>query len=85
MIKDILGIGMVIGFCGCFVPQIFKTFKSKSVDGLSQGMVLLALLGNICSLLYQFQTEVLFWNLTKDIVSLIFSVLLLIIYRIYKK
>lgn len=39
-------------FTACFVPQMIRTWRSKTVDGLSFFFLLLQLLGNLVAIAY---------------------------------
>lgn len=82
---ELFGIGMVFGFCGCFLPQIYKSFVTKNVEGVSVHMILLSLMGTLCSLGYSVCTTINIWNMVKDLACLSFTGILLFIYYKYKK
>ena len=68
-------IGYFAGFLTtiAFVPQVFKTWKSKSASDLSLGMFLVFSLGVLCWLIYGILlTEILivFWNTVTLILAL---------------
>jgi uncharacterized protein with PQ loop repeat len=84
-LEKLFGMGMVIGFCFCLIPQIYTTYKTKTVDGLSVHMILLATFGTLCSIGYSSQIGFPIWNILKDVSSLSFSVALLGLYWKYRK
>lgn len=51
-ITDILGWTATILFTICYIPQIIKTYRSNTVDGLSLGLLLVSFLANIVALCY---------------------------------
>ncbi len=68
-------LGSLAGFLttAAFVPQVWKTWKSKSAADLSLGMFVVFSLGVFCWLVYGImisQTPVIFWNAITLILAL---------------
>jgi MtN3 and saliva related transmembrane protein len=68
-------IGFFAGFLTtvAFVPQVLKTWKSKSASDLSLGMFLVFSLGVLCWLIYGVllaEVPIIFWNTVTLILSL---------------
>ena len=68
-------IGYFAGFLTtvAFVPQVLKTWKSKSASDLSLGMFLVFSLGVLCWLIYGVllaEVPIIFWNTVTLILSL---------------
>ena len=68
-------IGYFAGFLTtiAFVPQVFKTWKSKSASDLSLGMFLVFSLGVLCWLIYGIllvKVPIVFWNTITLILAL---------------
>jgi len=51
-ISDMLGWIATILFTICFIPQILKTMRTKTVDGLSFRLLVISFLANIIALCY---------------------------------
>ncbi len=52
VLADILGWTATTLFTLCYIPQMIKTYKSKTVDGLSFGLLLISFVANIVALCY---------------------------------
>jgi MtN3 and saliva related transmembrane protein len=68
-------VGYFAGFLTtiAFVPQVLKTWKSKSASDLSLGMFLVFSLGVFCWLIYGIllaKTPMIFWNMVTLILAL---------------
>ena len=68
-------VGFFAGFLTtiAFVPQVLKTWKSKSASDLSLGMFLVFSLGVFCWLIYGIllaKTPMIFWNMVTLILAL---------------
>ena len=68
-------IGYIAGFLTtiAFVPQVLKTWKSKSASDLSLGMFLVFSLGVLCWLIYGIllaEVPIIFWNTVTFILAL---------------
>ena len=50
--SDILGWTATILFSVCFIPQILKTMRTKTVDGLSFRLLSISFIANIIALCY---------------------------------
>lgn len=50
--QTIFGLGAIVFTGGSFVPQVIKSWKSKSVNDLSWLMIVVHMLANICWLGY---------------------------------
>lgn len=51
---EIIGFTAAILTTGAFLPQVYKTWKTKDVSGLSLPMLLIFFIGIICWLVYGF-------------------------------
>lgn len=51
-LSSILGWIATILFTACYIPQIIKTYKSKTVEGLSLWLLLISFVANIVALYY---------------------------------
>ncbi len=51
-ISDILGWIATGLFTVCYIPQIIKTYKTKTIDGLSFRLLFISFLANIVALWY---------------------------------
>lgn len=51
---QILGWIATVLFIICYIPQIMKTYQTKSIDGLSFRLLLISFVGNIVALWYAF-------------------------------
>jgi MtN3 and saliva related transmembrane protein len=51
-LSDILGWIAAILFAICYLPQIVKTYRTKTVEGLSFGLLFLSFIANIIALWY---------------------------------
>ena len=54
---------LIIGFCGagafavCSLPQVIKSYKTKSTGDISIFFIILSIIGNLCSAAYIFYTN----------------------------
>ena len=51
-LEDILGWVATTLFTVCYIPQIIKTYKTKTVDGLSFRLLFISFIANIVALNY---------------------------------
>ena len=51
-LADILGWTATTLFTVCYIPQIMKTYRTKTVDGLSFRLLLISFVANIIALCY---------------------------------
>ena len=51
-VQDILGWIATILFTVCYIPQIMKTRKTKTIEGLSFRLLFISLLANVIALWY---------------------------------
>ena len=49
---QVLGWTATILFTICYIPQMIKTHRTKTVDGLSFGLLLISFIANIIALCY---------------------------------
>ena len=82
MIDQFEMIGLVAGVLttSAFVPQVYKTWKSKSADGLSLTMYLVFFVGIILWLIYGIYIQSFAMILTNAVTS--FLALLLILFKL---
>jgi MtN3 and saliva related transmembrane protein len=50
--EQALGWAATTLFTFCYIPQIIKTYRTKTVDGLSFGLLLISFIANIVALCY---------------------------------
>lgn len=50
--EQILGWTATILFTICYIPQIIKTYRTKTIDGLSFRLLLISFIANIVALCY---------------------------------
>lgn len=82
MVENIEWIGFVAAILttGAFIPQVFKTFKSRSIEGLSLTMYLSMFTGILLWLLYGIKIGSLSMIVANSITGLLtFSILMMII------
>ncbi|MFC1570655.1 PQ-loop repeat-containing protein, partial [Candidatus Omnitrophota bacterium] len=51
-LSDVLGWTATILFSVCFIPQMLKTYRTKTVDGLSFRLLFISFLANIIAFWY---------------------------------
>lgn len=51
-LSNILGWIATVLFTICYIPQILKTYRTKTVDGLSFGLLFISFIANIIALWY---------------------------------
>jgi len=51
-LTNILGWTATILFTICYIPQILKTYRTKTIDGLSFGLLSISFIANIVALVY---------------------------------
>lgn len=80
-------LGLIGGFLTCitFVPQIFKTWKSKSVKDISVAMFLIVILGNIVWFVYGMLLNSISIMLTNAIVGLSAMVMIFLKWKFTEK
>jgi len=52
MLANVLGWIATVLFSICFVPQILKTYRTKTIDGLSFRLLFISLVANVVALIY---------------------------------
>ena len=81
--NELSGILMAICFVVCYIPQIAKILKTKSVASISVGMYSIAALGNLFGIFYSLNNGEMVWLLVDSIICLILiSILCLILISI---
>ena len=50
--EQILGWAATVLFSICYIPQMLKTYKTKTIDGLSFRLLLISFIANIIALIY---------------------------------
>ena len=75
-------VGFFAGFLTTvsFLPQVLKTWKSRSTSDLSMGMLSIFSLGVMCWLVYGFllqESPMIFWNSVTLILVLVILILIL--------
>ncbi|MCB0459966.1 MAG: SemiSWEET transporter [Flavobacteriaceae bacterium] len=81
---EIIGVAAAIFTTAAFVPQVYKTYKTKSVNELSLGMYLVFLTGLILWLTYGILINSFAIILANTITTILVMVLIYFILR-YKK
>ena len=51
-LSDILGWTATLLFTVCYIPQIIKTYRTKTIDGLSFRLLFISFIANIIALWY---------------------------------
>jgi len=85
LLREILGITMMLCFSFCAIPQIFKIIKNKSSENISIWLAVLPIIGYITGLFYMTLSSFVFWILINQIVGLTISVVLVGVFLRYKK
>jgi MtN3 and saliva related transmembrane protein len=81
MNAEIIGIAAGALSCFTFVPQVVKTWKSKSTDDISLSMFIIASLGTLLWLLYGLMIQSISIIFTNCIVLTLSLVMLFLFYR----
>lgn len=55
--EQVLGWTATALFTVCYIPQIMKTYRTKTIDGLSFRLLLISFIGNIVALCYAFMIK----------------------------
>lgn len=82
--NELSGILMATCFVICYIPQIIKILKTKSVAGISVGMYSMAALGNLFGIFYGFNNEEMLWLFVNSIICLILTSIVLFLQQKYK-
>ena len=80
---EIIGLTAAVFTTSAFVPQVYKTYKTKSVDGLSLTMYIVFLTGIILWLIYGIHLKSLAMILSNIVTGLL--ALLLILFKLRYK
>jgi uncharacterized protein with PQ loop repeat len=76
IVKQISGMIMTISFMLCYLPQIFKIYKTRSSKDVSVTMIVLGLTGYISALIYMYCNEFGIWWFLNYLSGIVSSVLL---------
>ena len=79
MIKDIIGYLGGFFIMISFIPQVIKSYKTKSVDDLSMNMILATLVGTVFWIIYGFLIN----GMPIIVMNIIFGIIVL--YQLYLK
>lgn len=82
--ETVFGILGAVFLSALLIPQIYLTFKTKNVDGLSIIMLILQFLLNINYLSYGIITDDIYLIIANCIATVL-SIILLILWFVYKK
>lgn len=85
MITNIFGLLMCLGFGACYVPQIIKIYKTKSVDDISIPQYWLTILGYSSATLYMFFTGFGWWWLLNYATGIGFCAWVIVLCHRFKK
>lgn len=85
MIANVFGLLMLIGFSSCYIPQIIKIYKTKSVDDISIPQYWLTILGYSSATLYMFFTAFGWWWFLNYATGIGFCVWVIWLCNKYKK
>lgn len=85
LLKEALGITMMLCFSFCTIPQVIKIIKNKSSENVSIWLAVLPIIGYIAGLFYMTLSSFVFWILINQIVGLTISVILVGVFLKYKK
>jgi len=84
-LKEFCGILMAGCFVTCYIPQIFKIFKTKSSKDLSIFFILMPMIGYISGLFYLFLSNTfVLWLLLNYGIGLAMTIFLLFVYFKFK-
>ena len=83
--NDVFGILMTVCFITCYIPQMIKIVKTKSVKDISPMMYVIATLGNLFAILYGVGGEIKPWLVIESFVCLILTCLVLGLWYKYEK
>jgi uncharacterized protein with PQ loop repeat len=85
ILKEFFGVIMAGCFVICYIPQIFKIFKTKSSKDLSLLFVIMPMIGYISGLLYLVLSQsFVLWLVLNYTIGLVMTIFLLVIYYKYK-
>jgi uncharacterized protein with PQ loop repeat len=85
ILKDFFGMAMAACFVTCYIPQIYKIFKTKSSKDLSLLFVIMPMLGYISGLFYLLLSQsFVLWLVLNYAIGLVMTIFLLVIYYRYK-
>ena len=85
-----MNIEILIGYIGsglitiCLVPQVYTTYKTKTVEGLSISFLILQILSSICYVIYGLYEQTLPIIISNG-ATILFSIILIIFYCRYKE
>ena len=72
-------------FVTCYIPQIFKIFKTKSSKDLSLLFVIMPMIGYVSGLFYLAMSQsFVLWLILNYTIGLVMTIFLLVIYYKYK-
>jgi uncharacterized protein with PQ loop repeat len=75
MISTLFGILMLVGFGACYIPQIYKLYKTKSAGDISLGQYYLTVVGYVGATLYMLSENIFgIWLLLNYLSGIIFCV-----------
>jgi len=85
ILKDFFGMVMASCFIICYIPQIYKTFKTQSVQDLSLLYIIISMIGYISGIMYLVlsQSFILFLVLNYSL-GLIMTIFLMVAYYKFK-
>lgn len=78
---EIVGIIAAILTTAAFIPQVYKTWRSKLVDELSMGMYLVFLTGVVCWLIYGVLIHSFAIILANSVTGILVITLILLIFK----
>lgn len=82
-IVHISGISGTILAVVSFMPQVYTTYKTQNVDGLSPWFIILTIAGSLAWLTYAYYLES--WHqFAANLICLIFAIVLMALYIFYK-
>ncbi len=85
ILKDFFGIIMAGCFVTCYIPQIYKIFKTKSSENLSLLFIIMPMIGYISGLFYLVLSQsFVLWLILNYTIGLVMTIFLLVIYYKYK-
>lgn len=84
MIANIFGLLMLLGFSSCYLPQIWKLYKTKSSTDISIPQYYLTIVGYLGATGYMFMTGFGWWWLLNYLTGIGFCIWIIILCKKYK-
>tara|TARA_Y100000590_G_C15707005_1_gene1009003 strand:- start:317 stop:673 length:357 start_codon:yes stop_codon:yes gene_type:complete len=81
---------VTIGYIGsilvtfCMLPQVYKTYKTKNVEGLSISFIILQILSSVCYIIYAMYEKTLPIMISNCATVFLSLILIILYYRYYE-